>query len=265
MKVLDSPATDMVPAAPAHDRTCDRASVACNECAAPLRTEYFHVRGSVMCAMCTARLEREAAPLQEWLPVLRGAVFGLAAAMLGAAIYYSFVTITDFELGLIAIVSGYLVGWAVRRGAGGRGGRRLQVAAVAMTYVSMALAYTPLVTMHPSDEELARAATAPEYAMIDGAATDGWEPAPVSYAANVGPIDAGDLPADASPLNPVEAAGVVAIFVLALPLFVVFGSMPVGLLSGVIIAFGMRQAWKMTGVHRVKVEGPFPLAGQAPG
>lgn len=246
MKELDSPA-------------------ACSACAAPLRSEYFHVRGSVTCAACRTRLEREATPLEGWLPVLRGAVFGLAAAMLGAAIYYSFVTITDFELGFIAIVSGYLVGWAVRRGAGGRGGRRLQVAAVAMTYVSMALAYTPLVTMHPSGGEVADAAAAPEYAMIDGIATDAWAPAPVSYAATVGPMDAGDLPADASPLNPLEAAGVVALFVLALPLFVVFGSMPLGLLSGVIIAFGMRQAWKMTAAQPLQVDGPFPVAGERSG
>jgi hypothetical protein len=171
------------------------------------------------------RLEQQATPLEGWLPVVRGGMYGLAAAMLGAAIYYSFVTVTDFELGLVAIVSGYLVGWAMRRGAGGRGGRRLQVAAVAMTYVSMAFAYTPLVTMHPSDEEITRAATAPEYAMVDAGATDGWAPAPVSYAANVGPVDAGDLPADASPLHPLEAAAVVALFVLALPLFVA-GAVP---------------------------------------
>ena len=40
---------------------------------------------------------------------------------------------------------GYMVGYAVRKGAGDRGGRRFQVLAVVLTYGAVALAYTPVV------------------------------------------------------------------------------------------------------------------------
>ena len=43
----------------------------------------------------------------------------------------------------------------------------------------------------------------------------------------------------------------------ALPVLVVIGSLPSGLISAFIIFIGMRQAWKMTGAPVVKVLGPY--------
>ena len=52
-------------------------------------------------------------------------------------------------------------------------------------------------------------------------------------------------------------------FIAALPVLMVVGSMPSGLLSAVIIFFGMQQAWKMTGVPPLQVLGPFRVGGES--
>jgi len=44
-------------------------------------------------------------------------VFGAVAAALGAGIYFGISALTGYEFGLVAIVVGLMVGWAVRRGA----------------------------------------------------------------------------------------------------------------------------------------------------
>ena len=53
-------------------------------------------------------------------------------------------------------------------------------------------------------------------------------------------------------------------FSLALPVLVVFGSLPGGLISGAIIGFGMQQAWKMTGGTPLLITGPYRIAAEHP-
>jgi hypothetical protein len=68
----------------------------------------------------------------------------LGAGVVGAGIYYAVIAIAHVEVGIVAILIGYMVGYAVRKGARGRGGLRFQVVAVALTYASVALAYAPI-------------------------------------------------------------------------------------------------------------------------
>jgi hypothetical protein len=49
-----------------------------------------------------------------------------------------------------------------------------------------------------------------------------------------------------------------------LPVLVVFGSMPGGLLSALIIGIGMRQAWQMTAVPPLQISGPYRIAAASP-
>ena len=46
-------------------------------------------------------------------------------------------------------------------------------------------------------------------------------------------------------------------FFLALPVIVVFSSLPGGLISAAIIVFGMLQAWRMTMAPVLNVTGPY--------
>src|SRR5207237_4415003 len=90
-------------------------------------------------------------------PLLVASLFGLGAGIVGAAIYYAVIALANLEIGIVAILIGYMVGYAVRRGAGGRGGRRFQALAVALTYLSIAFAYAPAAVQSAGGSDLMRA------------------------------------------------------------------------------------------------------------
>jgi hypothetical protein len=116
--------------------------VLCAGCGTPIGTEYFQVNGNVLCGRCRQSIEAAVWPL-----VVAG-VYGLGAGIGGAAIYYAVIAIAHLEIGIVAILIGYMVGYSVRKGARGRGGRRFQILAAALTYASVALAYTPIAVGH---------------------------------------------------------------------------------------------------------------------
>jgi hypothetical protein len=70
--------------------------------------------------------------------VTRGALFAAGAAVLCSFAYAAIIIISNYELALISIAVGWLVGTAARRGAGNQGSRPLQYVAVACTYAAIA-------------------------------------------------------------------------------------------------------------------------------
>ena len=70
-------------------------------------------------------------------------------------------------------------------------------------------------------------------------------------------------PADRDVAFPV-AVMVLFAFSFALPVIVVIGSFPGGLLSAAIIGFGMHQAWRMTAAPRFTITGRTATRGQRP-
>jgi hypothetical protein len=166
----------------------------------------------------------------------RTGLYGLGATIAGAVLYYAIIAITDFEIGIVAIAIGYMVGYAVRAGARGRGGRRFQVLALALTYWAVGLAYTPLAFRGMSEQSEGQAQTTPASPASDS-------------------TDAAD-----ADVNIPFAVAFLLVFSLALPVLVVAGSMPGGLISAAIIAFGMHQAWRMTAAPQVQITGPYRIA-----
>jgi len=74
--------------------------------------------------------------------MIRAAVFGVGAVLAGTAVYYVVERVLHVGMiGILAILVGYMVGYAVRQGAGGRGGRRFQVLAVILTYCAIDFGY----------------------------------------------------------------------------------------------------------------------------
>ena len=78
---------------------------------------------------------------------LRAAGYGLGAAIAGSVVWELIEKLFHAQVGIVAIGIGYVVGRAVRKGAGGFGARRYQVLAVLLTYSSIALAGLPEVLM----------------------------------------------------------------------------------------------------------------------
>jgi hypothetical protein len=190
-------------------------AVVCAACRTSIQTVYHHINGKVFCSRCRTAVESAAKTPQGLAPLLTAGLFGLGAGAVGAAIYYAVIAFAHLEIGLVAILIGYMVGYSVRKGARGRGGLRFQVMAVALTYASIALAYTPM-------------------AVNRAVADPGAQNLLFRLA-----------------------------FVAALPVLVVVGSFPSGLISAFIIFIGMRQAWRMTGAPQLEILGPYRV-GTAP-
>jgi hypothetical protein len=224
---------------PTEQGTAAAAGVMCAACQRTIADQYFDVNGQPVCESCREQIAQHAETPRGWGVFGRTALFGVAAAILGAILYYAVVAITNFEIGIVAIAIGYMVGYAVRKGARGRGGRRFQVLALLLTYWAVGLAYTPL-AFQSMTEGPQEATTTP------------GPPASEPQSAT----DASDEP------NPGLVVVVLLALSLALPVLSVIGSMPGGLISAAIIAFGMHQAWRMTGALQVQITGPYRIAAE---
>lgn len=234
----------LVSASPSTDAQSPPGGATCVACATALNDEYFQANGAVVCIACRDTLAQSIEIPRGVGPVVRAAFYGIAAAIAGALLYFAVMAITGFEIGLVAIAIGFMVGYAIRRGAAGKGGRRFQVLALVLTYWSVGLAYIPLV--YSAAQEEARSSIA--------ATANGGTP-PASTRAEPATED------NAPPTGGELALGLVALSGTAfvLPVFVVVSSLPGGAISGLIISFGMLQAWRMTGTPVIEMSGPYRI------
>jgi hypothetical protein len=218
----------------------DRVAAACDACGTAIENEYYQINGHVACASCRSRAEASAETPRGLRPLVTAGFFGLGAGIVGAVIYFAVIALLDLEIGLVAILIGYMVGYAIRKGTRGRGGRRFQVLAIALTYASIAMAYTSIAVKSALEK-----------------------PDTTSASATASPGQTTGQP-DEKDANLVVALASGAALVAVIPLLVVFGSLPGSLISGVIILIGMGQAWRMTGTPHLEILGPYRLGTASP-
>jgi hypothetical protein len=219
----------------------DAVAATCAACHTSLETEYYDVNGQVCCSSCRTTIESAAETPRGVTPLLIAGAFGLGAGIVGAIIYYAVIAIANLEIGIVAILIGYMVGYAVRRGARGRGGLRFQILAVVLTYASIALAYTPIAVK----QAISTNRQAEQAPTTSGNVGEAPRPAPGAGGVLVGLL-------------------FLCAFIAALPVIVVIGSFPSGLISAFIMFIGMSQAWKMTGAPFVQVLGPYRVGAARP-
>src|SRR5262245_12541106 len=240
---------DRVDAASAGAPVLVSPSVVCAGCQLAIKTQYYDVNGRALCGACRAAVMAAAEMPTGIMPLAKAAALGTGAGIVGAGIYYAVIAIAHLEIGIVAILIGYMVGYSVRKGAEGRGGRRFQVLAALLTYLSVALAYAPLAIQEAMSQK------------------------PAAQSASVPAAPAAGTLADAngagrpSPARPSRGRSVLGLTIflglmVALPVLVVIGSLPSGLISAFIIFIGMRQAWKMTAKPIIKVLGPYRVGVQ---
>ncbi len=227
----------------------------CAMCKQPLASAYFEVNGLTMCATCCQALR---AHLDAGTPAsraFRAAVAGFGAAVAGTILYYGILAISGYQLGLIAIVVGFMVGKAVRWGSYGRGGWKYQAMAMALTYLSIVGSYVPFIVQGISNQAKKAAAAAPTSGQTTEPAVqraDRSTPAPANPAA---------APAKARPtlLTAVVGLVVLVLFVCAIPFL-----MGVRNIMGlIIIGIGLYEAWKFNRRRVVVITGPHALATSA--
>jgi len=214
----------------------------CDACKAPLPNQYFklysgqeNVAGSLtICAACAAKIQAEqAAPSHP--AFLRGILYGTGAAIACCIGYAAVIMISGLEIGLVAILVGYLVGQAVRKGSAGRGGRRCQIAAVALTYIAITFSYVPVALQQMSKQSAPKA--------------EAKQPGPATPATP--PLSAGNF---------VLAVVILGGVALASPILSLQEGFS-GILGILILGFGLQRAWVLTGRDQRQVTGPFEREG----
>lgn len=253
----------------------EKPTIPCSRCSKQLATYYYSIDGETVCAQCKQTAARSGEAQQGGGAFLRAALFGLGASVLGAVIYYGVIALTGFEIGIVAILTGFLVGVGVRAGAKGGGGRRYQIMAVGLTYLSVGMAYAPLafkgfaegkkndaIVVAEDDREAVDSLAEDDEVDRERIEEDSAEAA--LAAADSGSVVANEAAVGPSGLGIALALGATFLFIFVLPIMMVVGSLPSGIISALIIGIGMRQAWQMTGGHVVSITGPFKVGGETP-
>src|SRR5438067_19162 len=115
----------------------------CKSCQQELTGTYFRINGLLACESCTRQLQAQT-PKDTHSIYVRGILFGVGGAIAGLILYSAFGIITGIEIGYVALAVGWLVGTAIKKGSNGVGGRRYQIAAVALTYAAVSLSAVPI-------------------------------------------------------------------------------------------------------------------------
>lgn len=203
----------------------------CGGCGKPLQAAYYSVNGAATCAGC----------LQEVQAAQQGSFFkalglGLVAGAVGALIYYGIREISGYDLALITIGLGIVVGIAVRKGAGAKQSVMYRLMAVALAWTAMCATYVP---------QLAREFDAPDIAED---ASEVEVEAALAEAANQGVSSAAYLTA--------------TVLAMGVPFFLIAN---MELLAILIFGFGLWEAWRLSAPQPFVVEGPFePAQAQPP-
>jgi len=215
----------------------------CAQCQAAIADAYYEVNGHVVCPGCKTALERS--PTGSGTSrLLRATAFGLGGAIVGAGIYYAILAVTGYEIGLVAIAVGWLVGRGVQKGSHGTGGWAYQTLAVGLTYLAIVSTYVPFIVKAATADEAKLSAAAPAPA----AGTDS-----VSVSVTAGTADSAAATISAGEL----AVGVVALLALAAAAPFLAGFENV--LGILIIGFALYQAWQMNRRVPMTINGPYAV------
>ncbi|MBI3849338.1 MAG: hypothetical protein HY298_03450 [Verrucomicrobia bacterium] len=236
------------------------ASRSCVVCKQPITDSYYQVNDKSICPSCREQIEKTWTGGSGVARFGRATIFGAVAGILGAAIWYAIAATTGYELGLIAILVGFMVGWAVRRGANARGGWLYQALAILLTYTAIVSTYIPplLKEFRNAASERNHPTVASTNAVVKTAqATEPAQPAadqklevPLEQVGRSGP---GGLVGWA-------VAGVV---VFAIAFMAPFLAGFENFIGWIIIAIACYEAWKLNKRALLQITGPFQIGATA--
>ena len=205
----------------------------CVVCHSSAGETYYHAQGQIVCHGCADRIQRgqQAPPSFSLLPAV---LYGAGAALAGCLLY-AFVAIAfSLEIGILAILVGWMVGKAVRHASKGRGGRPQQILAVLLTYFSISTSYVVVmiyqVVQNPSIIQKQKKA--------DGTPKEGE--------------------IKSAEQRPRAGALLFSMLLLtaAAPFFGLTQGVS-GIISLFIIFIGLQRAWRMTGRTDILITGPY--------
>jgi hypothetical protein len=231
----------------------------CKSCGQSVTSSYYRVNGALTCAPCGEQAQLRV-PRDSHQTFVRGLLFGVGGAVLGLILYAGFGIVTGLMLGYISLAVGYIVGKAIMKGTHGIGGRRYQIAAVALTYAAVSLSAIPIgisqIVKHRNAQKKNFAKQAPVPA-IDGAAS-----AKPDSASGTAPSDSPQLVSAKPKLSVGSAIGMLTLAGLASP-FLELQDPLHGVIGLVILFVGIRIAWRLTAARAQDILGPFHTSAPA--
>jgi hypothetical protein len=222
---------------------------ACQICGQTIVGSYFRVNNAMACASCADQAQR-GQPKDSHLAYSRALLLGGAAAFLGMVLYAAFGIITGIELGYMALAVGWLVGKAMLKGANGIGGLRYQITAAILTYAAVSVAAIPMgigfmIKHHqPLTPHVQQHGAAPS---DEGGRTSSGDDAATGTTANQ---------RSARPLGILGGIALLIGYGLASP-FLELADPVHGIIGLVILAVGIRIAWRITAMRKLVVDGPY--------
>ncbi len=233
----------------AAEAASDRGAVSCTLCSQPIGSQYYALAEHVICPACC---QPPLAPPQGrgFVRLVKAAVFGIAAGLVGAAIWFAIRRVANMEIGLVAVLVGFMVGKAVHKGSNNKGGLGYQLLAVVITYCCIVTNYVP--DTAEALLKIAREKKAEQAAQLHGQGNA------VADNAAAGQPNAAAQPVEPLKLSPLKwAILLVVAFVLslALPFLMGFDNL-IGLL---IIGFALWEAWKFNARREPPITGPYEM------
>jgi hypothetical protein len=270
----------------------------CAGCKRPITDAYYEINGKIVCTACSQQINASFRGGSGLGRLVGALVFGSLAAVLGAAVYFGVTRATGWNIGYVAIFVGFLVGGAVRKGTGNRGGLLYQFLALFLSYLAVGLMTFAFMVEHVFNEGQKQAnqanvqpapaekgqppgaagpkqpAVAAEKAKSPKPAVGAGQPptkdAPAAGKADVAkkaaPIaQAENKPADEEADAPkqVELLPALAAFAIFAVFVVAAGPVLMAMsdpLSGLIYCFALWQAWKMNKKAVLALSGPFQVS-----
>lgn len=217
----------------------------CTTCGSAPKGNYYSVNGATTCVACLETLQAN-----QQGSFVKALGMGLLAGGVGALVYYGIRAATGYDLAIITIALGVIVGIAVRRGAGARRSILYRLMALGIAWVSMCVTYVPMI---------ATSLVAPEPAQGEEAAADDVNVAEADDEAGIVPPPTAELapePGVEAPMPSGVAYAVAGVLSLAVPFLLAFEFELLGVL---IFALGLWEAWKRSAASPFEVAGPFQL------
>ena len=224
----------------------------CAQCGREIHETFYLAKDRPICNGCHTEVMNHVTGGSPMTRFLRALVFGLLGAGAGAALYFIILATTGYEIGLVAILVGFIVGKAVHAGSRARGGAGYQTLAVALTYGAIVVTYIPFILM-AAEEEWALEETAGGQVAITAQISDG--------SAELAAAELPNMEAVEYEIEPIGFGGVImgigGFFVIAAAAPVLMGLE--NIIGLAIIGFALHQAWSMNRRNTQDFKGPFQV------
>jgi hypothetical protein len=228
----------------------------CQFCHQLIAGAYYRANDAMACPGCAEKMRGEL-PNDSHAAFVRGLVFGIGGAIVGLIAYATFAIVTGIVIGYASLAVGWMVGTAMIKGSHGVGGRRYQIAAVLLTYAAVSMAAIPIWIHYAGEHQ-------PKHAQQQRANSDSARPDSGDQNQSSDSTASDSTSSDSANPRPTLGAWLVKIALLGLasPFLELSGDGLSGIIGLVILAVGMRFAWRITAGRPLQVFGPFDGAPQ---